>query len=464
MDEPDATIAHLRSLIPAASERGAPVDLTRIRAVLAALGDPQETMQFVHVGGTSGKGSTATFMASILRAAGYGTGLHVSPHLTREHERLQVDGCAISDRELDEHTATVRSAVADTGAALSYFEALWAIALLRFQRAATQINVVEVGLGGELDATNVIDSRQQILTNIDLDHVAVLGRTKTAILRVKQGILKPRSHVVSGIREPHLRAILDEHAHACGSRVAFAGRDFHSLQRRQRISADGLPAGVTFRYRERGVDFEDLALGLAGLGQTVNAELAVGMALRMAREWPRIDERSIREGLLAARPPGRVDIVGLDPLTVFDAAHNPAKMRWLASAVRSAFPQRRFTTVFRYAPRADIWTTISIVSSFSDQIILTDSEHPGDMGLTPGYDKAAASRARKEHGAIAIRSPHAALREAVNRVAGRPDDGVLVTGSVYMLQELYAVSSRRATSGDVDDLPSPSPPVGDGTS
>lgn len=435
----DDPVAYLRSLIPGEGGLGGPYDLTRIEQILAATGNPHAGRRFVHVGGTSGKGSTASLLASILTAAGYRTGLHVSPHIVREHERAQVDGVPIGDRELGELAATIRAA--DEHGALSYFEALWAIALLHFQRSGTDVDVVEVGLGGELDATNVIPARHQILTNIGLDHQQILGRTKSSILRVKQGIVKPGSRVVSGIREPHLRAMLQEHARSMAAEVAFAGRDFGVRSVRQAFTSAGLPARVTFTYVEPGTRLGDLEVRLAGSGQADNARLAVAMALRLADELPRIDEDAIRAGLLAADPPGRVDVVGRDPLTIFDGAHNATKMRWLAAAIREAFPDRRFISVFRFAPRPDVWRTLATLATISDEIILTDSRRLGDMGSMPGYDVAAAARARELFGAKAVRSPHEALTHAIGRARGRADAGVLATGSIYMLQELYAGGS-----------------------
>ena len=445
----DPAVAYLRSLIPADGGLGGPFDLQAIRAALKALGDPHADRRFVHVGGTSGKGSTAIFLASILTAAGYRTGLHVSPHVVREHERAQVDGVDISDHELAELAVRLRSAASSEQ--LSYFEALWAIALLHFQRRTTDVDVVEVGLGGALDATNVIASRHQILTNIGLDHQHVLGRTKSAILRIKQGIVKPGSRVVSGIREPYLRAILEEHAREQQAEVRFVGRDFQVRMARQVFAGDGLPAHVTFTYTAHGVRLGDMAVALPGRGQASNAALAVATALHLADDLPRIDEHAIRAGLLSAKAHGRVDVVACDPLTIFDGAHNPSKMRWLAAAIRDAFGDRRFVSVFRFTQRPDIWSTLATLATFSEKIILTDSRNPGDMGTIPGYDDAALKRARAQFGATAIRSPREALEMAVEHARGRADSGVLATGSIYMLQELYADlpgRAGRATGGE----------------
>jgi dihydrofolate synthase/folylpolyglutamate synthase len=437
-------VAYLRSLIPSGARSEGPFDLTRISTLLEALGAPQEDMSWVHVGGTAGKGSTATFLAAMLSAAGYRTGLHVSPHIVHERERAQIDGAPIGAQQLAELVDEIRSVAESADVRMSYFEALWLVTLLHFHRRDTTINVVEVGMGGALDATNIIAARHQILTCVGLEHTASLGRTKASILRVKQGIVKPGSHVVSGIREPALRGVLEARARDTGSTVAFAGRDFQIRGARQEFTETGLPSRVTFTYCDAQHTLSDLTIRLPGRGQAANAGLAVAMALRLADDRPLIDEGAIRAGLVTSRPPGRLDIVAEDPLTIFDAAHNPAKMRWLAAAMRDAFPDQRVIAVLRYAQRPDMWRTLATLAAFSEHIILTDSDHPGDMGAVPGYDAAAARQARAAFGASAVRSPHDALAQATRLARSRgPRYAVLATGSIYMLQQLYAARGTR---------------------
>jgi dihydrofolate synthase / folylpolyglutamate synthase len=434
---PPAALAYLESLIPTPdSPPPASFDLSMITTLLAGLGDPHERRSFVHVGGTSGKGSTATFLARILQAAGYRTGLHVSPHMVSVGERAQVNGVPATPAVIARHATRVMQVADERALRPSYFEALWAIALLRFEEEQTDVNVVEVGLGGRLDATNVIDSRHQILTNVGLDHTAILGHTKAAILREKQGIVKRHSRVVSGLRDRALRSQLTEHAAAHSARVAFAGRDFGTRGVQIHPDAGNAAPTVTFDYRDGSDTMRQLALSVYGAGHTENAMLAVSMARRAADQWPSLDEAAIRDGLIATRLPGRLDVVGREPLTVFDGAHNPEKVRWLVQALESAFPGRRFVTVFRFKPRPDIWTTLRILAAHSSRLILTQSQRPGDMGPEPGYDDAALRRAGSEFGASHVDSPVEALA-AAQRTAASNGWGVLVTGSIYMLQELY---------------------------
>jgi dihydrofolate synthase / folylpolyglutamate synthase len=435
--EPAAANRYLESLIPGpGSAPPAVFGLDAISSLLQGLGDPHLDRSFIHVGGTSGKGSTATFLARILAAAGYRTGLHVSPHVISLGERAQVNGTPTRPADIARLATHVRQVAEDRSLHPSYFEVLWAMALLRFAEEGTDVDVVEVGLGGRLDATNVIDSRFQILTNVGLDHTAILGATKAAILGEKQGILKPHSCVVSGIRGRELRRQLRHHAEALSSDVAFAGRDFTARRLRSHTDSEEPEPTVTFDFREGTNTFRDLALSVHGVGQVENALLAVAMARRAAASWPRVDETAIRDGLLRTSLPGRLDVVWRDPLTVFDGAHNPEKVRWLVRALESAFPGRRFVTVFRYKPRPDIWTTMNILATHGAHLILTQSSEPGDMGTEPGYDDAALRRARDEFGATHADSPHEALTIATH-LATTNGWGVLVTGSIYMLQELY---------------------------
>ena len=417
--------AFLRSLIPQAGAPAGPFGLERVRALLAGLGDPHRGRRVVHVAGTAGKGSTATLLASILRAAGYRTGLHVSPEVVTLGERAQVDGAPATAAELGALLDRVRPAVEALEPRPSYFETLWAMALLRFADAGTDVDVVEAGLGGGGDATNVVESRHQVLTNVGLDHTAVLGGTRAAILREKQGIVKPGSTVVSGIRDRALRAQLEGHAAALGATVAFAGRDFSARRR-----------GGAFDLRDG--DRRLRGLEVAPLGQHANGALAAATALRLGGELERIDEAAIRRGLREARLPGRLDVVRRAPLTVLDGAHNPAKVRWLVAALRDAFPGRRWITVFRFKPRADVWRSLHALDAISRHLILTRSDRPGDMGVEPGYDDAALRRAARELGASACEPPAEALARATAMAGDDPAAGVLATGSIHMLAELYA--------------------------
>jgi dihydrofolate synthase/folylpolyglutamate synthase len=437
---PGDTDAYLASLIPSGAPQGA-YGLASIVALLDALGRPQDGGRFVHVGGTAGKGSTASILAAILTAAGYRTGLHVSPHFARLGERATVNGEPASLDRMRSLIDDVRAAAERIAVSPSYFECLWAVALLEFRARATDVNVVEVGLGGLTDATNVIASGHQILTNIGLDHVKVLGSTTQEILRVKQGIVKPGSQVVSGIGEPGLQLLLSEHAAQVGAEVAFAGVDFEAGDVRELRDASGAPRAITFTHRDGEHVLRGLELALPGRPQADNAALAVAMAHRLRPVLPALGEAAIRRGLSDCRVPGRMEIVRRDPLVIFDGAHNPEKFRWLVAGLDASYPGRRFATVVRYRERPDMWSSLALLATISARIILTASATAGDTGIEPGGGAADWARAGAEFGAIHVAGAGDALAHAIALVEAGQTDGVVVTGSIYMLQELYASGS-----------------------
>ena len=435
--------AYLASLIPSLAPRAA-YGLDAFTRLLDALGRPHEGARFVHVGGTDGKGSTATIVAAILAAAGYRTGLHVSPHVARLGERAQVDGVPADLDRMRELIAEVRAAAERAGVTPSYFECLWAAALLEFRARATDVNVVEVGLGGLTDATNVIASELQILTTIGLDHTRVLGETKAAILRVKQGIVKPGGQVVSGIREPELQRLLRDHAGRVGATVAFDGSDFEATDVVELRDPAGAPRGVGFTHRDGATRLPGLELSLSGRPQARNATLAVAAALRLRHRWPAVDDGAIRRGLAGVRLPGRMEVVERKPLVIFDGAHNPEKVRWLVAGLKGTFPALRFATVVCYRERPDFWDSLALLATVSAHLILSQAAQGGDTGLEPRVQAPELARAEREFGAerhIPARAALARARELVG--AGKGGRGARHGLDLHAAGTLRVVALRR---------------------
>ena len=312
--------------------------LTRTRTLLAALGDPHKKLQFVHVAGTNGKGSTAAMLASCLQAAGYRVGLYTSPFINRFNERIQINGQQIPDEALVALVEQVKPAADAMEDVPTEFEIITALGMLYFAQQQCDIVVLEVGLGGTLDSTNVIEKPAcAVITALGMDHVKELGPTLADIAAAKAGIIKPGCPVVSYGGAPEadavLRRVAAEHS------APFTEVDFAKLQ----ITGGDLDA-VTFSFD--GLD--GVRLPLIGSYQPRNAALAI-TALRVLRQqgW-NIPESAIRTGLEQVSWPGRFELLRHSPAFVLDGSHNAHGMRATVQSLKDRFPGQKF--VFQMTP------------------------------------------------------------------------------------------------------------------
>ena len=315
--------------------------LDRTRALLAALGDPHKRLRFVHVAGTNGKGSTAAMLDSCLRCAGYRVGLFTSPYINRFNERIQVDGVPIPDGDLVRLVEQVRPAASAMADVPTEFELITALGMLYFAQERCDIVVLEVGLGGALDSTNVIDPPAcAVITALGMDHVKELGPTLADIAAAKAGIIKPGSPVVSYGGAPEADRVIADAAAACGAPLTVA--DFARLT----LRGAGLE-GQTFDYD----GLTGLTLPLLARYQPRNAVVAIEAlrALR-ARGW-QIPDSAIRQGLAQVRWPGRFELLRRDPPFLLDGSHNAHGMRATVESLRALFPGEPF--VFLVSIMAD---------------------------------------------------------------------------------------------------------------
>jgi dihydrofolate synthase/folylpolyglutamate synthase len=291
--------------------RGMDFKLERVALALAALGDPQRRYPCLHIAGTNGKGSVAAMLHAMLQAAGRRVGLYTSPHLVRFTERIRICDAEISETEVVELTREIRTAATVRGIELTFFEFVTVIAFLAFARHAVDCAVIEVGLGGRLDATNVIDPDVAVITTIGLDHEQYLGDTIEAIAAEKGGIIKPGRPVVIGRVPAEAGAVLH--------RIA-AERSAPMIEACRAIEVHG-----TDRLRVAGLgwQFDHVTLGLRGRFQRDNAATALAVAA-LVRERFGLPASAVREGLAAVRWPGRLEVVSAAPLVVLDGAHNAA--------------------------------------------------------------------------------------------------------------------------------------------
>ena len=325
------TIEQAMEFISGVSWLGSRPGLERVQQLLSLLGNPQDTLRYVHVAGTNGKGSTAAMLASVLRAAGYRTGLYISPFIERFNERMQVNGTPITDAELAAVCDRLRPCVAAMPDPPTEFELVTAAAFLWFADQQCDIVVLEVGLGGRLDATNVIRAPEcAVIANIGLDHTAVLGDTVAQIAFEKAGIIKPGTRAVSYQQAPEAAAVLRD---ACRERgVPLTEADFSAIE----PLTDSVD-GQTFRYRGGAA----LSLPLLGAHQRKNAAVALEAVCALRNAGWAIPDGAVCEGLRTVSWPARFEILQRAPWFVLDGGHNPQCAETVAANLERYFPQKR---------------------------------------------------------------------------------------------------------------------------
>ncbi len=345
----DSAQTYLLGLINEHASRRSPNRLDRIRAFVAALGEPQLRYPTLHVAGTSGKGSTATMLAAAFQAAGKRVGLHTKPHLVSPTERIQIDGSALAEDAFGELLSDMMPAierVATEHGSPSYYEVLLAMSFVAFARAEVDVAVIEAGIGGRLDGTNVVQPRVSIITNVSLDHTEILGETTALIARDKAGIAKPGIPLVSSVRDPAARREIE-------AECALVGAPFVSVTDTVTIEPRrGERYGQSFDVITP-FDRYELSLPVLGTFQQENAATAIS-ALERVGDDLRPTRAQIEDGFSRLVIPGRMEFFPSHPSVVFDVAHNADKTGHLVEALRSAFPDRRFSFVIAIVDSKDI--------------------------------------------------------------------------------------------------------------
>ena len=343
--------------------------LERTSTLLAALGDPHKALKFVHVAGTNGKGSTAAMLASCLQAAGYRVGLFTSPFINRFNERIQVDGEQVPDQELVRLVERVRPAADAMADVPTEFEIITALGMLYFAERRCDIVVLEVGLGGTLDSTNVIDPPEcAVITALGMDHVKELGPTLADIASAKAGIIKPGSPVVSYGGVPEADAVITRAAAEQGAPLTVV--DFGKLK-----MEDGSLDAVTF-------DFDGLngvRLPLIGSYQPRNAAVAI-TALRVlrGRGW-NIPEQAIRTGLETVRWPGRFELLRHTPAFLLDGSHNAHGMRATVQSLKDRFPGEKFVFLVSIMADKDVDEMLQLLAPLAERFVTVAAHTPRAM-------------------------------------------------------------------------------------
>lgn len=406
---------------------GRKFDLDAIRAILAALDNPERRYPTAIVAGTNGKGSTSAMLAAILERAGCRTGLYTSPHLIRVNERIRVSGQEISDDEFSAAFTTVHQAVEKLIKAgvlpyrPSFFEYLTAVAFEHFAHASIDFAVLEVGMGGRLDATNVTEASVAVITNVDLDHQEFLGNTLTAIAAEKAGVIKPGRPVVSGCEHPEAREVIRQKCQEAGVELI----ETRGLDAAHNLSH--LDGRYSFNLQLDALQLSGISLQMPGEFQVKNAVTAAAAAWQLARAGFPITPESIRRGLRSAAWPGRLEVIRQRPPILLDGAHNPAAAREVAQFVRRHYEGRTLRLVYASMRDKAIGEISNILFPLAQAVYLT----------RPGLDRAALPEAIRESAAarpgqtIIEPDPVRALELAV--CSSSPEDVVLVAGSLFLV-------------------------------
>ncbi len=428
--------------------------LERMWQLAELLGHPEHDFPAIHVAGTKGKGSTATMIAASLTAAGMRTGLYTSPHLHRLEERFVVDGQQCSEAELVALLTDIQCAVDELDAAAAgddslqgptYFEITTAAALLHFRRKQVQCAVLEVGLGGRLDSTNICRPAVSVVTTISLDHTRQLGKTLAKIAGEKAGIIKPSIPVVTGVcqQEPFevIQAVADQHA----APLLAAGRDFDFEYVGSPCDAAGVVepnGGNALDYHEQinGVSrtLSRVKIGMLGRHQAANAAVALATLGQLQRMGWAIDDAAIRVGLEHARCPARFEVVGREPAIIFDAAHNPASMTALNAALTEQFPDRPRLLVFAASVDKNVRQMLEqLLPNFEGMVVTRYANNPRAMDPV-AIEKLAADLARKKgwSGLQVDVCPDSAAAWQRIRARATPAHVICVTGSFFLVAEI----------------------------
>jgi dihydrofolate synthase/folylpolyglutamate synthase len=425
------TIAYLHSLTDYEKtrlERYTPetLDLSRVRRLLAAVDNPHTRFPAVHIAGTKGKGSAAALCEACLRASGYHTGLYTSPHLHTFRERIQVAGQKIAREEVVALTEEVRLVI-ERMPDVTTFEAITTIGFSFFARAGVDVAVVEVGLGGRLDATNVLTPEVCIITSLSLDHTYLLGETLAEIAAEKAGIIKPGIPVVSAPQRAEAIKVLEAISRKRGSPLTEIGRDWDYEPRLADLE------GQTFTARHITDGNSELDgeywMPLLGRHQLENGTAAIAaLDILRQRGW-HISAEAVREGLGTVRWPGRLEILSRDPLVVVDCAHNPYSAQVLREALEEWFPNRRWVLILGASADKDIAGILRALLPICEYIIVTRSDHPRATAPIELADIVASEGSGAEVGVNVRKS----LRRGLTMM--EPDSGLLVTGSIFLVAD-----------------------------
>jgi dihydrofolate synthase / folylpolyglutamate synthase len=411
------TVAYLNGL-----ERfGMVFGLENITLLLQALGNPHLNLKVIHVGGTNGKGSVSAMMSSILQEEGYRVGLYTSPHLVSFTERIQIDGAEIPWEEVAALADLLRRRVEEEHIPrrFTFFDFTTAIALYYFFLHEVDVAILEVGLGGRLDSTNVVSPLITVITNVSRDHLHILGERIEDIAREKAGIVKRGTPLISGATQPEVISILEEECKGKEAPMQLMGRDFGGEK----------VAPSTLNFQGRRWRLADIRLGTAGSYQITNATVALGALEAWGEKGHRVGEGSIYKGLAKVRWPGRLELVQSSPQILLDGAHNPAAARAVKTCLEEEFDYRRLYMVMGIMQDKEVSVILSELVPLADMVIASSPHNPRALSA-----QRIAEIARNYCKEVAVIED---VGEGVEyaRKAAHEDDLIVVTGSLFTVGE-----------------------------
>jgi dihydrofolate synthase/folylpolyglutamate synthase len=412
---------------------GVKPSLDRIAAACRLMGDPQNEFDSIQITGTNGKTSVSHMIAGILKACGFKVGLFTSPHLETVRERISVNGRMISLNHFSETMAdirpTVEKAEGEVGEKLTYFELVTAMAYHYFRQERIDVAVLEAGMGGSWDSTNVVDSEVAVITNVGLDHMNELGRTREKIALEKAGIINEGAVVVTAEGTREILMILAERCHEVGAELRVFGRDFRlDFHVPYRVAGEPPAQYVSIRGLEDR-EFKDIKLPLLGKHQAVNAACAIAACQAYTDPRQKTDVEAYTRALESSSVPGRLDILSERPLVVADGAHNVLGVDRLATALRSEFDYERLVIVVSILEDKDARGMLKVLGAIADELIVTENRSARSMTAQKLADFCRMDRI--EH----RMEPDFARAIALGRKLAGRDGMVCVTGSLFTVSE-----------------------------
>ena len=420
-------------------------NLDRITLLLELLGNPHKKLKVVHVGGSKGKGSTAAIIAFVLTHAGYKTGLFTSPHLVTPRERVRIDGEFISEADvacyIEKLTPAIETVSASEFGCVSFFEIYTALAFTYFADKATDFAVIEVGLGGRLDATNVVLPVTTVFTTIGLEHTNILGETYTKIAREKAEIIKDSCPIALAPQHPEAQAVIESVADARNASIVQV-KDFERRDTEQSVStlvrnSEGTPIGQQFNVKTHTEHYDQLTLPLLGQHQHGNAMTAIAAIECLKQTGFIISKESVYAGFKNVQWDGRIQRVMSSPMVVLDGAHSPISFSALRCAICESYRYTQATFIVSIMKDKDLVEIGNIISQIADSIIIT--EVTGNPRVIPAeiIKNAWSGICNK---ITTYPTPEEAISTALSRA--NPTDLICVTGSLYLVGEALTFFNR----------------------
>ncbi|MBP9758198.1 hypothetical protein KBD45_00755 [Candidatus Dojkabacteria bacterium] len=411
------------------------IHLERLKTFLDFVDNPQNDYKIIHVGGTSGKGSVTYITSKILIGHALKVGTHTSPHMFSINDKFQINLQNIENEELVLLTDWLKNALQSFfnkyQIEISYYEAIVAMVFKHFSINKVDVAVIEVGLGGKLDATNVVNSEIAILTNVGLDHMEILGNTKEEILLDKVEIMKPNKSFITAVREVNLIQIIKNKAKQKKNHLYIFDEEFKASE------GQSFESYSTFTFSNQEIEIKNIELGLSGIFQIENASLAIQASYLFLEN--KLDSSKLISTLKELNFPGRMQLISKNPLIIFDGAHNESKMRALSHTLRNLYPDKKLKILLSFKKGKNLDLIIKeMVNMNISEIVITEFEweyYDKLVSFSSEEIKIELENYIKTINIDIVKDPYEAYKIAKHEIQN--DEMLLVTGSLYLLGTLF---------------------------